>query len=231
VTGRPDPRGAAAQDARAEGSVAERAAQQRPGVGGIVLAAGAGRRLGGPKALVQLGRQSLAARAVLTLRDGGCAPVVVVLGAAAERVRAEGALPSGAEVVENPDWATGMGSSLRVGLAALEDRCRAVVVALADQPLVSAAAVGRLVRAWQGGARAAVATYDGAPRNPVLLDASLWPVVAAQATGDRGAGPFLRAHPEVVTAVPCEDVAAPDDVDTPADLAAVTAALTRRREA
>jgi CTP:molybdopterin cytidylyltransferase MocA len=198
-------------------------------VAGIVLAAGAGQRFGGAKALVEIDRQSLASRAVFTLAEGGCEPIVVVIGAEADRVRAE-ALPRGdVEVIENPEWASGMASSLRAGLAALQGRCAAAVVALADQPLVSPAAVRRLAQAWEGGASAAVATYDGAPRNPVLLDARLWPQVVEHATGDRGAGPFLRAHPDLVTEVPCEDVAAPDDIDTPEDLAAVRALLTRRR--
>lgn len=194
-------------------------------VGGILLAAGAGTRFGGPKALVRLRGETLAERGARLLIAGGCSPVVVVVGAAASTVASTVDVGS-AELVPNTGWASGMGSSLRVGLGALEGRCDAAVVALADQPLVGPAAVQRLVTAWRDGAMAAVATYDGAPRNPVLLDASLWERVAAEATGDRGARSFLRSNPALVQSVACEDVASADDVDTPEDLAALAADLT-----
>ncbi|KOX21609.1 molybdopterin-guanine dinucleotide biosynthesis protein A [Saccharothrix sp. NRRL B-16348] len=87
-------------------------------VAGLLLAAGAGRRFGGPKALVSHDGVLWVDRAAAVLRDAGCAPVVVVLGASAASVRARAAL-DGCVVVDNPEWATGMGSSLRAGLAAL----------------------------------------------------------------------------------------------------------------
>lgn len=181
-------------------------------VAGLLLAAGGGSRLGRPKAPVEYDGEPLAVRGVRLLRAGGCDPVVVVLGPAV--------VPVDAAVVVNPDWGTGLSSSLRAGLAALADTdAAAAVVALADQPLIGAAAVSRLVAAWQGGAVAAVATYAGAHRNPVLLDRSVWVAVADAAVGDAGARPWLRAHPERVTGVPCDDTGSPYDVDTPADLA------------
>ncbi|MFD0686987.1 nucleotidyltransferase family protein [Actinomadura fibrosa] len=182
---------------------------------GILLAAGEGRRLGRPKALLELDGERLVDRGVRVLREGGCSPVLVVAGAAQIEV-------IGAVVVPNPDWREGMGSSLRAGLAALPSGCPAAVVALVDQPRVTAAAVGRLVAAYEAGAGIAVATYGGAPRNPVLLGAAHFAAVAEAAAGDVGARGFLRAHPDLVTGVPCDDVAAPDDIDTPADLAAYT---------
>ena len=188
-------------------------------VAGLLLAAGAGRRMGRPKALVELDGEPLVRRGVRLLRDGGCDPVVVVVGAAADRVRP---LCDGAEVVEAVDWGSGMAASLRAGLAALDaDGC---VVALVDQPGVRPAAVERLRAAHADGAVAAVATYDGRPRNPVLLDRSTWPDVAAAAHGDEGARSWLRAHPELVVRVDCTDAGSPDDLDTPQDLAALAAA-------
>lgn len=181
---------------------------------GLLLAAGEGRRLGRPKATLELDGERLVDRGVRTLRDGGCSPVLVVAGAAQIEV-------VGAVVVPNPGWRDGMGSSLRAGLAALPPGCPAVVVALVDQPLVTSAAVGRLVAAFEEGAGIAVATYGGAPRNPVLLGAGHFAGVAEAAIGDQGARGYLRAHPELVTPVPCGDVAAPDDIDTPEDLAAL----------
>ena len=189
-------------------------------VAGLLLAAGAGTRYGGPKALVDLDGELLVERGVRVLEEGGCAPVLVVLGAQAERVREAARLP---RTVLAPDWATGMGASLRAGLAALSaEDCAACVVALVDQPLVGSASVRRLRTAWEAGARAAVATYAGAPRNPVLLDRSVWPEVAASAEGDAGARTWLRGHPDLVTAVPCDDTGSPYDVDTPEDLAALS---------
>jgi nicotine blue oxidoreductase len=192
-------------------------------VAGILLAAGEGSRLGQPKALVEIGGQRLADRGVWLLRAGGADPVVVVTGAAPVE-------PPGALAVHNPDWRTGMGSSLVAGLAALRSGavadCTAAVIALADQPLVGAESVRRLIAAHAGGAGAsiAVASYDGKPRNPVLIAREHWDEVAAMAAGDAGARPFLRAHPELITLVECGGTGRPDDIDTPEDLARVAQA-------
>ena len=122
-----------------------------------------------------------------------------------------------------------MGSSLRAALRALSDAhdVGAVVVALADQPLVGAEAVARLIAAYRAGASVAVAAYDGQPRNPVLLAREHWPEVVATAVGDTGARTFLRARADLVTRVECGDTGRPDDIDTPADLARISAALAR----
>jgi len=193
----------------------------RPGtVAGVLLAAGSGSRLGRPKALVRLGSSLLVEHGHALLSSAGCEPVVVVLGAAAEEVRAVAEL-DGAQVLVNRDWVTGMGSSLRVALAALAavgPSVPAAVVALVDQPLVGPDAVRRLVTAWRDGALVAVATYGEAPRNPVLLDRSTWPEVSRSAVGDVGARAFLRDHPDLVRRVACDDTGAPDDMDTEDDL-------------
>lgn len=192
-----------------------------PPAAGLLLAAGGGRRLGRPKALVEVDGELLVERGVRLLTAGGCRPVVVVLGAASDEVVTCADLAS-ARTVVNEDWATGMGSSLRAGLAALEDTgCGAAVVALVDQPLVGAEAVRRLVLAWQGGAQLAVAAYGGAPRNPVLIDRAWWPAARKAAVGDQGARGLQRARPGLVTLVECSDTGRSDDVDTPHDLAAL----------
>src|SRR3569833_774786 len=116
---------------------------------GLLLAAGEGRRLGTPKALVEIDGVRLTDRGVRMLHEAGCTPIIVVTGAARVDV-------AGAVVVHNPDWRPGMGSSLRAGLSALAPDCPAVVIALVDQPNVTAEAVLRLRAAHEDGARVAV---------------------------------------------------------------------------
>ena len=190
------------------------------GVAGVLLAAGQGSRFGRPKALVELDGQTLAERGVATLLAGGADPILVVTGAAQVALAPEHEV----HTVYNGEWRTGMGSSLRAALRSpvLSQDVGAVVVALADQPLVGAKAVARLIAAYRSGASVAVAAYDGQPRNPVLLAREHWAEVIATATGDQGARAFLRARPDLVTLVECGDAGRPDDIDTPADLDRIT---------
>ncbi|MBB5804351.1 nicotine blue oxidoreductase [Saccharothrix ecbatanensis] len=184
-------------------------------VAGLLLAAGAGRRFGGPKALVSHGGVLWVDRAAGVLRDAGCSPVVVVLGASASSVRARAAL-DGCVVVDNAEWATGMGSSLRAGLAALTGTDAAAVVVLpVDTPGVTVAAVERF-RELATPTALARASYDGTPGHPVLIGSEHWPGVSASATGDAGARDYLRTHSTLD--VPCGDVADGADVDHPGDL-------------
>ncbi|MBA3248735.1 MAG: nucleotidyltransferase family protein [Geodermatophilaceae bacterium] len=184
---------------------------------GLLLAAGAGRRFGGPKALAVLADGTgFLVHAVRALREGGCAPVVVVLGSAAEQARLL-VTDADAEVVVNGDWATGMGSSLRQGLTALPTDVDAAVVLLVDTPGIGPAAVARLAT-FADPVAIAVATYAGRRGHPVLLGRRHWPEVCRLAVGDTGARPFLRAHGSAVVEVPCDDVADPTDIDTAGDL-------------
>ncbi|GHD15190.1 4-diphosphocytidyl-2C-methyl-D-erythritol synthase [Nocardiopsis kunsanensis] len=185
---------------------------------GLLLAAGSGSRLGRPKALVEFGGERLVDRGVRTLHEGGCDPVMVVMGAAETEVE-------GVTTVRNPEWNTGMGSSVRAGLDALPGSVDAVVIALADQPLITSHAVRRLLGTRGTGARAAVATYHGNQRNPVLLGREHWSTVYALAVDDVGARPFLRTYSHLVTPVECQDVSRPDDIDTPEDLERLTGLL------
>jgi CTP:molybdopterin cytidylyltransferase MocA len=186
-------------------------------VSGLVLAAGGGRRYGMPKALVPWRGRRLVQHAVATLTGGGCADVVVVLGAAADRVRA--AAPDLPRTVDNPDWATGMASSLRAGLAALAGTpAVAAVVLLVDMPGVTPEAVRRLVSV-AGPAVLAMGGYGDRRGHPVVLGRDHWTRVAAAATGDHGARDYLRAHHDRVRVVPVGDVADDADIDVPADAA------------
>ncbi len=188
------------------------------GVAGVLLAAGGGRRFGRPKALVVLGGRTLVERGVATLLGGGCSSVLVVVGAAAADVRSV-AVRAGAVPVANDAWADGLGAPLPVGpVPAAQTMAGVAVVLPADQPIVTPALVARLIGAWQAGAMVAVAAYGGMGRTPVVLDRATWPAATAAAEGDVGARPFIRAHPELVVPVPCDDVGAGFDIDTEDDL-------------
>ena len=181
------------------------------GVAGLVLAAGAGRRYGMAKALVEHRGELLVRRAAGTLRAAGCAPALVVVGASASRVRA--AAPELA-YADNPGWASGMGSSLRTGLHAI-GIADAVLVLPVDTPGVTVAALHRLID-LAGPNALARAVYDGAVGHPVLIGSDHFAGVIASAAGDQGARDYLKAN--TVHHVECADVADGADVDRPEDL-------------
>ncbi|MGV9278150.1 nucleotidyltransferase family protein [Streptomyces griseosporeus] len=188
-------------------------------VAGLVLAAGGGRRLGGrPKALLTHRGRPLVEHAVAVLRAAGCTRVHVVLGAAADAVR-ERARLEGCVLVDNPDWAQGMGGSLRAGLDSLAGTgARAALVSLVDQPGIGPEAVARVRAAYRDETSLASAAYDGVRGHPVLFGAAHWAGIAATATGDQGARAYLKAHAARITLVECGDVARAYDIDTEADL-------------
>ncbi|MGC4110609.1 MAG: nucleotidyltransferase family protein [Nocardioides sp.] len=181
---------------------------------GLLLAAGAGRRMGMPKALVSDDRGSWLQRGVATLRDGGCGRVSVVLGAEAERARL---LLKGLDVsvVVADDWAEGMGASLRAGLTSLAGSTEPrAVVSLVDLPDLVPDVVSRVVAAAvpAGPAALARAAYHGKPGHPVLLGRDHWPGVVATAVGDQGARDYLATRD--VLLVECADLASGHDVDS-----------------
>ncbi|AJF68024.1 nucleotidyltransferase family protein [Streptomyces vietnamensis] len=192
-----------------------------PVVAGLLLAAGGGRRLGGrPKALLPHRGRPLVEHAVGVLRAAGCEVVHVVLGASAEVVRERAELP-GCVLVDNPEWAEGMGASLRVGLGSLAADPRGVdaaLVFLVDQPGIGAEAVARVRAAYGSRDSLVAASYEGKRGHPVLFGADRWAGIAEGAVGDRGARDYLAAHRDAITLVDCSDVAEPYDIDTEADL-------------
>ena len=179
---------------------------------GLVLAAGAGTRFGQPKAPVVVSGERLVDRAVRVLAEGGCDPVVVVLGAWVGEV-------DGADIVVNDAWPEGMGSSLREGLLSLTGRAGidAVVVTLVDLPGLTAEAVRRIATASPA-APVVQAAYAGERGHPVRLSRELWAEAIDVARGDEGARRLLRGRDDVVL-VEVGDVARGYDVDTPADTA------------
>jgi CTP:molybdopterin cytidylyltransferase MocA len=187
-------------------------------VEGLLLAAGAGRRMGMPKALVSDDAGSWLVRGVATLRNGGCARVSVVLGAEADRARP---LLAGLDVsvVIADDWAEGMGASLRAGLSWLaRSSDTGAVVSLVDLPDLVPEVVSRVIGAVaaDGTAALARAAYAGKPGHPVLLGRDHWAGVRETAVGDQGARAYLaeRVEGREVTLVECGDLASGRDVDS-----------------
>lgn len=199
----------------------------------IVLAAGAGRRMGGPKALLEFEGRLLVERAVETAVRGGCADVFVVLGAGADDVLRRADLRS-TRIVVNEEWAEGMGSSLRSGLRTLQSfespaeasasDIDAALILLVDQPFVGPQAVRAVLDGWRRGARLASASYGGRRGHPVLIGREYWADAAASAQGDAGARALLTEHAADLVLVSCDAIADPRDLDTPADLSSANAA-------
>lgn len=193
----------------------------------VILAAGAGTRMGGPKALLEFEGRLLVERAIDTALGGGCTDVLVVLGASADDVRQRTDLRS-ARIVVNEDWPEGMGSSLRSALRTLQPEpgstepatsIDAALILLVDQPFVGPPAVQAVLDSWRGGARLASASYGGRRGHPVLLGREYWADAIASAKGDAGARALLAEHTADLVLVPCDSLADPRDLDTPADLA------------
>ncbi len=198
-----------------------------PGATGLVLAAGAGRRMGRPKALLTDAAGSAFVDVVVDrLLAAGCDRVTVVLGSSAdEAVALLRDRPQGeSRVVVADAWAEGMGASLRRGLVAVDDEAhdvRAVLVTLVDLPDVDERVMGRVLEQWRAaGSRPdtlARATYDGVPGHPVLIGRDHWQPLRETLAGDSGAAGYLSRRR--VHEVSCEDLATGRDVDRPEDLA------------
>lgn len=175
-------------------------------IAGLLLAAGAGRRMGMPKALVD----DWLVRSIEVLREGGCDDVLVVLGAAADEAMAR--LQEEQQVVVAANWDEGMGASLRVGLEALGPAVEAAVVHLVDLPDVGADVVSRVVISTSSTSGLARAAYSGVPGHPVLIGRDHWAGVIQAAVGDQGAKPYLKSNR--VTLVECGDLATGRDTDS-----------------
>ena len=187
-------------------------------VGGIILAAGRGARMGQTKQLLTLRGVPLLAHVVAAAERSALDQVVLVLGHEAATVAAA-AQGQRAQVAFNPRYAEGQSASLRVGLQALDGDIVAALVLLGDQPTVRAAAIDAIVEAyWQAGPPyplVVMPTYGGRDGHPVLLARPLWAEVMA-VRGDEGARSVIRAHPDAVRRVALPG-RLPGDVDTPAD--------------
>jgi len=187
---------------------------------GLLLAAGAGSRMGGPKALVGplAGEESPVSRVAGWMHAGGCEQVVVVIGARAGDVRASLPIRPWLSIAEATDWSHGMGSSLRAGLAhATAGNASAALIHLVDLPDVRAPVFARLLATAEPGSSddsvLARAVYQGRPGHPVLIGRSWWAAAAGLARGDKGARDLFAARPHRL--VECGDLASGEDADLP----------------
>ena len=165
-------------------------------VAAIVLAAGEASRFGSPK------QRILLPHVLAQLRETSVDEIVVVEGA-----HELDDMPS-VRTVSCPEWSRGPGASLRCGLAALGREVASAVVVLADGPHLSPAAVERVLGNWRDHGGIAAASYDGGRGHPLVLGRADWSSIPDEGLRDR-----------TVRLVPCDDLGAPGDVDTPADLA------------
>ena len=185
-------------------------------IAAVVLAAGRGRRAGGPKAVLRIGGATFLDHVVSRLSRPGVDRVVVVLGHDAPRVVAETALASSVIVVVNEAWEDGMLGSVLAGLDAAErDGADAVLIHPVDHPLIEAATVDRVVGALQAGARVAVPSHGGRRGHPGGFSRAAWPALRA-ALPSQGARSVLASHPEWIVDV-LGDPGCVAGVDTPED--------------
>lgn len=190
-------------------------------VGAVLLAAGEARRLGGrPKSLLELGGVPLIRRNLFALSGAGVDEVAVVLGHRADEVEPV-LLDFPVTLVRNPDYSGGgQMSSVRVGLGALTPKLDAVIIALADQPLINAQDIVALISAYKkrGSASAVVPYVEGERGNPIIIDATVRDSVLA---GDVNFGcrQWLAAHPDQVLRLETDNRHYRVDVDSPQDIA------------
>jgi CTP:molybdopterin cytidylyltransferase MocA len=176
---------------------------------GLVLAAGAGTRFGGPKALARTpDGEPWLVRAARTMRDGGCDEVVVVLGASADE--AAPLVPADVRAVVAEAWADGMGASLAAGMRALPE-ADTVLIGLVDMPELPAAVVERVLDAGLERDVLARAVYEGRPGHPVLLGRDHWDGFRDALRGDEGGRRYLELHD--VAHVECGDLYDGEDRD------------------
>ena len=188
-------------------------------VAAIILAAGGSRRLGQPKQLLQVHGETLIALTARIAREAGAVPVFVVLGAEAEKIRAV-LSASDVVLVENTQWQSGLSSSVRAGVEAVEAQsatAQGVLMMNCDQPRLNADHLRELIAAFCASAnKCVVSSYAGVQGVPAVLPRDLFGELKLL-TGDKGAKSLFSAHLQSIAAVPFEGGEV--DIDTPDDLA------------
>jgi molybdenum cofactor cytidylyltransferase len=187
-------------------------------VSAIILAAGSSSRMGSPKQLLRLGSKTLLEHTLESVQASQVREIVVVLGAAADAIRTQVQPADNLRVVVNDAFQTGMGGSLQRGLAEFDSQSSATLVVLADQPLVTPATLNRLIADYlQHKPQILIPLYRGFRGNPVLLDRSVFPEMAAL-NGDTGCRAIFGDHLENIRKVEVDDPGILLDADKPQDL-------------
>lgn len=198
-----------------------------PRVAGIVLAAGASRRLGQPKQLLPLGGRPVIAHTLAAARRSMLDTLVLVVGAHAGEVL-DAIDTDGLTIVHNPDYAEGQSTSVLAGLRALPDDADAALFLLGDQPLVQSEVIDALVQErLASGASIVQPLYQDGPGNPVLIGRELFAELESL-SGDTGARPLLQSHREAIARVAVK-AARPLDIDTQEDYARLQRAFEEHR--
>ncbi len=190
---------------------------QDPFVSALILAAGPSRRMGQPKLGLPFEGVPMLRRVAEAALGSRCRETVVVLGAHADAYRPL-LKETAVRTVENLEFAHGMSTSIRVGVAALSDESQAVVILLADQPRITSEIINRLIDVYrQEGKRVVASAYQGVVGVPVLFDGALY-LELLTLEGDAGARSVIETYPQHGVAVPLEE-SAWEDVDVPEDIA------------
>jgi molybdenum cofactor cytidylyltransferase len=207
---------------------AEPAPEKGRRIAAVVLAAGRSTRMGAVnKMLAEIGGKPLVRIAAEQALASRAKPVIVVTGH--ERERVEQALAGLAvQLVHNPDYAEGLGTSLKAGIAALPEVADGAVVCLGDMPQVDAGLIDKLIGGFdpERGALVVVPSIEGRRGNPVLWSRRFFPDLM-QIQGDIGARHLIGQYAEAVVEIPLASEAALTDVDTPESLSAVKAEIER----
>ncbi|MDV3244717.1 MAG: nucleotidyltransferase family protein [Nitrososphaerales archaeon] len=194
-------------------------------ISGLILAAGASRRMGAPKQSMNIAGKPMLQYAVDAFKDSRLGEVVLVVRAGLLwKPAAVGRL----RVVFNPHPEEGISSSLRLGLTSINSRSEAVVIGLGDKPLLLPSTIRGLVSAYrESGSRIIIPTYEGMRGNPILLRKTLYGEML-RLRGDTGAKSVIKRHAESVLEVPVTDEGVLVDVNTPADIRAAERLLAAR---
>ena len=185
-------------------------------IAAVILAAGGSARFGTPKQLLIQHGENLVQRIARIAIDAGLDPVIVVLGAFAPSIKIFLSGFDRLTIVTNENWESGQASSLRAGInRAISLDSDAAVILLADQPLVDETSIRRIVDAFDLEHRVVASSYSDVLGAPALFSKEFFTSLL-ELSGDHGAGAWLRANADVVTAVKMDEAAL--DIDTPDDL-------------
>lgn len=199
---------------------------------GILLAAGESKRFGAPKQLLTFGGRCLIQRALAAALESNLDRVLLVLGCEHERIRSSLGAWTGHpkfNLLVNPDYRGGLSTSLKAGVARIQDEFPAAMFLLGDQPLVDAELIDLLLARFAESAKPiCVPTHRGARGNPVLFASDFYPALL-NLTGDRGARDLIAAHPDLVLAVEIPDPRVFLDIDRPEDVEKIARRLGSRK--